>query len=66
MSRRVISGPPIKVEYELTPTGRGFKQVAEAVREWGAKILEARAESAARAKGATKARRKSGARATSL
>jgi DNA-binding HxlR family transcriptional regulator len=42
--RHVIVGPPVHVEYELTETGRGFRAVSEAVRQWGATILIARDE----------------------
>jgi DNA-binding HxlR family transcriptional regulator len=41
--RRVIAGPPVRVEYDLTETGRGFQQVAAAVQEWGGAILAAKA-----------------------
>jgi DNA-binding HxlR family transcriptional regulator len=40
--RHVIAGPPVRVEYELTETGRGFREVSDAVRRWGATILQAR------------------------
>jgi DNA-binding HxlR family transcriptional regulator len=42
--RRVIPGPPVRVEYELTEAGRGFREVSEVVRRWGATILRARLE----------------------
>ncbi|WP_437504386.1 winged helix-turn-helix transcriptional regulator [Sorangium sp. So ce1099] len=42
--RRVLPGPPVRVEYELTDTGRGFGEVAQAITRWG----EMLAESAAR------------------
>ncbi|WP_437754594.1 winged helix-turn-helix transcriptional regulator [Sorangium sp. So ce1389] len=29
--RRVLPGPPVRVEYELTDTGRGFGDVAQAI-----------------------------------
>lgn len=38
VSRRVISGPPLRVEYELTEAGRGFRNVAQAIGAWGAKL----------------------------
>jgi DNA-binding HxlR family transcriptional regulator len=40
--RQVLPGPPVRVEYELTSAGRGFREVAEAVRTWGAAILRAK------------------------
>jgi DNA-binding HxlR family transcriptional regulator len=42
LTRHVIDGPPVRVEYTLTKAGRGFRGVAEAARRWGATILEAR------------------------
>ncbi len=54
--RRVLPGPPVRVEYELTDAGRGFGEVAQAISRWG-ELLE---ESAARGGGA-----KGGARAAS-
>jgi DNA-binding HxlR family transcriptional regulator len=41
VTRRVIEGPPVRVEYELTPASRGFRDVADAMRKWGAVILRA-------------------------
>jgi DNA-binding HxlR family transcriptional regulator len=41
VSRHVIEGPPVGVEYELTEAGRGFREVANAMRKWGAVILRA-------------------------
>ena len=41
--RRVIEGPPVRVEYELTEAGRGFREVADAMRKWGGVILGASA-----------------------
>ena len=42
LTRHVIEGPPVRVEYALTEVGRGFREVAEAARRWGALILEVR------------------------
>jgi DNA-binding HxlR family transcriptional regulator len=42
LTRHVIAGPPVRVEYALTRAGRGFREVADAARRWGATILEAR------------------------
>jgi DNA-binding HxlR family transcriptional regulator len=42
--RHVIAGPPVRVAYELTGAGRGFREVSEAVRRWGATIVQARTE----------------------
>jgi DNA-binding HxlR family transcriptional regulator len=46
VERRVMPGPPVRVEYALTVVGRGFREVAEAVQRWGASILEAEAQTA--------------------
>lgn len=35
VERRVIPGPPVRVEYELTAAGRGFKPVFQAIARWG-------------------------------
>ncbi|WP_044986903.1 winged helix-turn-helix transcriptional regulator [Sorangium cellulosum] len=48
VERRVLPGPPVRVEYELTAAGRGFGEVAQAISRWG----EMLADSAARAGGA--------------
>ncbi len=36
--RRVAPGPPVRVSYALTPQGRAFKQLAEAIERWGRKL----------------------------
>lgn len=36
--RRVLPGPPVRVEYELTEAGRAFHEVAEAIGRWGAAL----------------------------
>ena len=33
--RRVEPGPPVRVAYELTPGGQGFREVATALSLWG-------------------------------
>jgi len=35
VDRRVIPGPPVRVEYELTAAGCGFQAVFEAIARWG-------------------------------
>jgi DNA-binding HxlR family transcriptional regulator len=40
--RHVLPGPPVRVEYALTETGRGFHDVAEAVQRWGDSLLKVR------------------------
>jgi DNA-binding HxlR family transcriptional regulator len=42
VKRHVIDGPPVRVEYELTAAGRGFREVADALRKWGGVLLRAR------------------------
>ncbi len=38
--RHVDAGPPVRVVYELTPRGRAFGQVAEAIERWGRELIE--------------------------
>lgn len=33
--RRVQAGPPVRVSYELTESGRAFHHVAQAIERWG-------------------------------
>ena len=33
--RRVEPGPPVRVSYELTDSGRSFGEVAQAIERWG-------------------------------
>src|SRR5215467_2896546 len=33
--RRVEPGPPVRVSYELTESGRSFNDVAQAIERWG-------------------------------
>jgi DNA-binding HxlR family transcriptional regulator len=33
--RHVEPGPPVRVSYELTDSGRGFGEVAQAIERWG-------------------------------
>ena len=35
VERRILPGPPVGVEYELTAAGHGFGDVAEAIGTWG-------------------------------
>ena len=56
LTRNVEPGPPVRVAYELTEAGRGFRKVAEAIRLWGQTLLEAR-EQAAPPKRSHRARR---------
>ncbi|WP_437277487.1 helix-turn-helix domain-containing protein [Sorangium sp. So ce375] len=36
--RRVLPGPPVRVEYELTDAGRGFGEVSQAISRWGERL----------------------------
>jgi DNA-binding HxlR family transcriptional regulator len=45
VARDVQPGPPVRVSYTLTDVGRGFHDVADAVRRWGQMILTARERS---------------------
>ncbi|MGE0733665.1 MAG: winged helix-turn-helix transcriptional regulator [Alphaproteobacteria bacterium] len=40
--RRVEPGPPVRVAYELSETGRGFRDVVLALAEWGDRIIKSR------------------------
>lgn len=40
--RKVMPGPPVRVEYTLTEVGRGFREVSVAVSRWGHAIVEAK------------------------
>jgi DNA-binding HxlR family transcriptional regulator len=42
VARNVEPGPPVRVCYALTDVGRGFREVADAIRQWGQTILGAR------------------------
>ncbi len=42
VARHVEPGPPVRVSYELTDVGRGFREVADAIGRWGKLILRAR------------------------
>ncbi len=35
VQRHVDAGPPVRVAYELTPCGREFGRVAQAIERWG-------------------------------
>jgi DNA-binding HxlR family transcriptional regulator len=39
--RHVEHGPPVRVTYELTEAGRGFRHVSDAIKQWGKLILRA-------------------------
>jgi DNA-binding HxlR family transcriptional regulator len=39
VARCVEEGPPVRVSYTLTEVGRGFRDVAEAIRRWGQTLL---------------------------
>jgi DNA-binding HxlR family transcriptional regulator len=39
--RTVEHGPPVRVSYALTETGRGFREVADAISRWGKLMLRA-------------------------
>lgn len=41
VKRHVLEGPPVRVAYELTPAGQGFREVADAMRRWGGSIVRA-------------------------
>jgi DNA-binding HxlR family transcriptional regulator len=39
VTRTVDPGPPVRVAYELTESGRAFGQVAEAIERWGQSLV---------------------------
>jgi DNA-binding HxlR family transcriptional regulator len=41
VARRVEKGPPVRVLYALTPTGRAFGRVGAAIERWGETIVGA-------------------------
>jgi len=43
--RKVEPGPPVRVCYELTCQGQGFRQVAEAIERWGLELIAQPTES---------------------
>jgi DNA-binding HxlR family transcriptional regulator len=53
VQRMVHPGPPVRVEYQLTPAGHGFRAVYEAIAQWGA-ALEHERSSPQPAEGAAK------------
>jgi len=69
VTRRVLSGPPVRVDYALTDAGRGFRDVALAISTWGHRFAAANGAQSRRLKATrkrakdhevSKARRKSG------
>jgi DNA-binding HxlR family transcriptional regulator len=38
VQRHVLPGPPVRVEYELTAAGHGFREVYDAIGRWGQKL----------------------------
>ncbi len=50
VSRRVEPGPPVRVAYELTEVGRGFRDVALALSGWGRNFKPAAARRARRSR----------------
>lgn len=38
LERRVLPGPPVGVEYALTPLGQDFMPVHDAIAAWGARL----------------------------
>jgi DNA-binding HxlR family transcriptional regulator len=37
--RHVEGGPPVRVQYALTPRGRAFEHVAAAIERWGRELM---------------------------
>ena len=40
--RRVDAGPPVRVSYELTRSGRQFGELAQAIERWGRELVQAK------------------------
>jgi DNA-binding HxlR family transcriptional regulator len=40
VQRNVEPGPPVRVTYELTGCGRGFRDVASSIERWGRSLSE--------------------------
>jgi len=38
--RQVDAGPPVRVSYELTRTGRTFGDLAQAIERWGRELVQ--------------------------
>jgi len=38
--RKVDAGPPVRVAYRLTATGRAFSHVAAAIERWGRELVK--------------------------
>src|SRR5258708_17986397 len=41
VTRHVEDGPPVRVQYSLTPRGRAFEKVAAAIERWGRELVAA-------------------------
>jgi DNA-binding HxlR family transcriptional regulator len=39
VTRHVQAGPPVRVQYSLTPRGRAFEKVAAAIERWGRELV---------------------------
>jgi DNA-binding HxlR family transcriptional regulator len=39
VARHVQAGPPVRVQYTLTPKGRAFEKVAAAFERWGRELV---------------------------
>ena len=40
LERHVDAGPPVRVAYELTRSGRTFGELAQAIERWGRELVE--------------------------
>ena len=58
--RRVEPGPPVRVTYELTESGRSFGDVAQAIERWGRQLKPLRSSARPRAEAALVPQRKGG------
>jgi len=65
IARHVEPGPPVRVSYELTASGRQFGDVAQAIQRWGA-VLRATPRIPRRSARKAPPRRRSSARGNAL
>lgn len=56
VERAVDPGPPVRVSYALTETGKQFGQVAEAIERWGRSLIGAATPAPSKASARARAR----------
>ena len=58
LTRVADPGPPVRVSYQLTKVGLGFREVAEAIRTWGQTMIAAKEATASSTRAARTRRRR--------